>query len=106
MHKLFILGLVVLCGGLFTLCDSLSANWGKTGNWKSLIVVCILSPITYLLFGLLNQKIQLGIAGSLVNLLIVIGTVLVGIFYFNEVLTFTQFLGLFLAAIAIVLLSF
>ncbi len=105
MQQMFIWALVFFCGGVFTLCDSLSANWGKTGDWKSIVFVCILSPITYLVFGLLNQKIDLGVAGSLVNLIIVIGTVLVGMFYFQEVLTTTQFLGLFLACCAIVLLS-
>ncbi|WP_354634878.1 hypothetical protein [Planktothricoides raciborskii] len=105
MEKIWIWALVLFCGGLFTFCDSLSANWGKTGDWKSMAVVCLLSPTTYLIFGILNQKIDLGIAGSLVNLLIMIGTVLVGIFYFHEVLTSTQLLGLFLACLAIVLLN-
>ncbi|MCC5628204.1 hypothetical protein [Nostoc sphaeroides] len=87
-------------------CDLLSANWGKTGNWKSLVIVCILSPITYLFFGLLNPKIELGLAGSLlVNLLIVMGTVLVGRFYFHEILTATHLVGLFFAFVAIILLS-
>ncbi|OCQ94670.1 hypothetical protein BCD67_04170 [Oscillatoriales cyanobacterium USR001] len=105
MKQLLIWALVLFCGGLFTVCDSLSANWGKTGDWKSIVLVCLLSPITYLVFGLLNQKMDLGIAGSLVNLIIVIGTVLIGAFYFQEVLTNTQLLGLFLACCAIVLLS-
>lgn len=105
MQKLFIWALVLFCGGFFTVCDSLSANWGKTGDWKSMAFVCVLSPATYLIFGVLNQKVDLGIAGSLVNLLIVIGTVLVAKFYFHEVLTSTQLVGLFLACIAIVLLN-
>jgi drug/metabolite transporter (DMT)-like permease len=48
---------------------------------------------------------NLGIVGSLVNLIIVIGTVLVGVFYFQEVLTKTQLVGLFFAGVAIVLLN-
>ncbi|MBW4681252.1 MAG: hypothetical protein KME19_14205 [Microcoleus vaginatus WJT46-NPBG5] len=105
MPKLFIWALVLLCGSLFTVCDSLSANWGKTGDLKSIAIVCLLSPTTYLCFGFLNQKIKLGVAGSLVNLIIVIGTVLVGTFYFHEMLSRTQMLGLAFACLAIVLLS-
>jgi drug/metabolite transporter (DMT)-like permease len=105
MEKFLIYVLVALTGGLFILCDSLSANWGKTGSLKSLLIVFGLAPTTYLLFGLLNQKISLGIAGSLVNLLIVIGTVLVGNLYFHEVLTKTQLIGVFTACLAMVLLS-
>lgn len=105
MSKILIIILVFLCGSLFTLCDSLSANWGKTGDLKSLVIVGFLSPTTYLLFGFLNQKMNLGIVGSLVNLIIVIGTVLVGVFYFQEVLTKTQLFGLVFAGVAIVLLN-
>ncbi|MEY3869547.1 MAG: hypothetical protein RLZZ338_3438 [Cyanobacteriota bacterium] len=105
MSKILMIILVFLCGSLFTLCDSLSANWGKTGDFKSLIIVAFLSPTTYLLFGFLNQKMNLGIVGSLVNLIIVIGTVLVGVFYFQEVLTKTQLVGLVFAGVAIVLLN-
>lgn len=105
MSKLYTWGLVLFCGAIFTLCDSLSANWGKTGNWQSMAIVIVLAPFTYLLFGLLNQKVQLGIAGSLVNLIIVVGTVLVGTFYFQEAMTFRQLIGLAFAVIAIVLLN-
>jgi multidrug transporter EmrE-like cation transporter len=105
MQQILVWALVFFCGGLFTICDSLSANWGKTGDWKSIILVFLISPITYLFFGLLNQKMDLGIAGALVNLIIVVGTVLVGVFYFQEVLTNIQLFGVFLACFAIVLLS-
>ena len=105
MPKLYIWVLGLLCGGLFTLCDSLSANWGKTGDLKSIAIVCLLSPSTYLFFGFLNKQVKLGVAGSLVNLTIVIGTVLVGTFYFHEVLSRTQMLGLAFAGLAIVLLN-
>lgn len=105
MPKLYIWILVLCCGGIFTLCDSLSANWGKTGHWQSMAIVIVLAPFTYLLFGLLNQKVQLGIAGSLVNLIIVVGTVLVGTLYFQETMTFQQLIGLAFAVAAIVLLN-
>ena len=105
MEKLYIYFLVLLSGGLFLICDFLSANWGKTSNFQSLLIVCFLAPMTYLFFGLLNQKVSLGLAGSLVNLLIVIGAVIVGNFHFHEVLTRNQLLGVFTACIAIILLS-
>ena len=105
MQNLLIWSLILLCGSLFTICDSLSANWGKTGDLKSMLIVCILCPTTYLFFGFLNRKIDFAVAGSVVNLMIVIGTVLVGTFYFHETLSQSQLIGLFFACVAIILLN-
>jgi len=98
-------GLTLVSSGFFILCDSLSANWAKVGSRLSLAVVIVLSPTAYLLFGLLAGKVNLAIAGSLVNLMIMIGAVLVGLFYFKEKLTSLQWLGIAFAALAILTLS-
>jgi drug/metabolite transporter (DMT)-like permease len=91
--------------GFFILCDALSANWAKRSHLSSLAVVVVLSPIAYLLFGLLASRLNLAIAGSLVNLMIMIGAVLVGVFHFKEHVTGLQWAGIALGAVAIVLLS-
>ncbi|MFA5799930.1 MAG: hypothetical protein WC840_03135 [Candidatus Peribacteraceae bacterium] len=100
--KLF---LVILSAAIFLLADSLSANWGKNGSVLSLVLMCIVGSVGYFLFGLLNQKVQLGVAGGLVNVILVVGTVIVGWMYFGESLMLRQYVGLVLAGAAILLLS-
>lgn len=95
---------VCFCGGLFILCDSLAAHWGKNQSITSLIAVIILAPFSYILFGYLNQKYPLSIISAWIVLAICIGTVLIGIFVFNDQLTFKQCIGLALAILSISLL--
>ena len=105
MQTIVASALTLLSAGVFILCDSLSANWAKKSHLSSLAVVVILSPIAYLLFGLLASRVNLAVAGSLVNLMIMIGAVLVGVFYFKEHITCLQWAGIILAAVAILILS-
>ncbi|MFH1010721.1 MAG: hypothetical protein V1784_05745 [bacterium] len=97
--------LILLSAGLFILADSFSANWGKNGGVLSLVLMCIVGSIGYVFFGLLNQKVQLGIAGGLVNVVLIVGVVFIGWIYFGESLMFRQYAGLVLAGLAILLLS-
>jgi len=97
---------LTLCSaGFFILCDSLSANWAKKSHLLSVAIVVVLSPIAYLLFGLLASRVNLAVAGSLVNLMIMVGAVLVGVFYFKEEITSLQWTGIVLGAVAILILS-
>ena len=91
--------------GCFIVCDSLSTNWAKTASGWSLATVVVLSPIAYLLFGLLASRVNLAVAGSLGNLLIMIGAVLVGFFYFKERITSLQWSGIGLGIVAILILG-
>jgi multidrug transporter EmrE-like cation transporter len=97
--------LTLFSAGFFILCDSLSTNWAKTSSTSSVATVVVLSPLAYLLFGLLASRVNLAIAGSLVNLMIMIGAVLVGVLYFKEHVTMLQWIGIGLAGAAIVILS-
>lgn len=105
MHYTLNFFLVILSAVLFIFADSLSANWGKVGSMTSLVLMCIVGSAGYFAFGLLNQRVQLGIAGGLVNVMLVIGTVLVGWLYFGETLVLRQYVGLVISGIAILLLS-
>jgi drug/metabolite transporter (DMT)-like permease len=98
-------GLTLVSSGFFILCDSLSANWAKAGSRSSLAVVVVLSPAAYLLFGLLASRVNLAVAGSLVNLMIMIGAVLVGMLYFKEHVTAAQWFGIGLGVVAILILT-
>lgn len=97
--------LVLLSATFFLFADSLSANWGKTGHVGSILLMIVLAPLGYWLFGILNKTVSLGVSSSLVNLLIILGGVLVGWFYFGEILGVRQILGIFMAIVAIILLS-
>ena len=101
MEKISVWLIAVLCAGLFITCDLLAANWGKTGSSLSLIIASVLAPSSYILFGYLNKKIELGVAGSLVNIMIVMGAVIFGYTYFHEALSSLQIFGLVLALVAI-----
>ena len=97
--------LIIGSAALFILSDFFSANWGKTGSIKSLILMFLLAPFGYLLFGLLNKSTSLSISSGLVNMILLIGTILVGFFYFHDAVTTRQIIGLSFALIAIVLMN-
>lgn len=99
------IGFALLTASFFIVCDSLSANWGKTGNITSLIIMFNLAPFGYILFGKLNESTSLSIASGLVNMTIIIGTVLVGIFVFHDTLSTRQIIGLVSAVLAVALMS-
>ena len=105
MSPLLTWALVIGTASLFIISDSLSAHWGKTGNIYSIIIMIFIAPLGYLFFGILNKKMSLAASSVLVNLMIIAGGVLVGIFYFKEILTLKQIIGLLFGAVAIVLLS-
>src|SRR5262245_50421893 len=102
---LMVLTIVLLCAGLFILCDGFSAHWGKTGSGRSLAVVMLLSPVSYFAFALINTRLNLAVTGALVNTIVVAGAVLVGAIVFREEVSTSQYLGIALALIAITLLN-
>jgi drug/metabolite transporter (DMT)-like permease len=96
---------VLVCAGLFILCDGLSAHWGKTGNGRSLAYVMLLSPLSYSVFAFINTKLNLAVTGALVNTIVVAGAAVVGTFVFGEELSSTQYLGIALALVSVTLLN-
>jgi drug/metabolite transporter (DMT)-like permease len=97
--------LTLFSASFFILCDLLSTNWAKSPSAPLLAVLIVLSPVAYLLFGVLASRVNLAVAGSLVNLMIMIGSVLVGLLYFKDRLTVVQSIGIGFGVIAVVLLS-
>ena len=65
----------------------------------------MLAPFSYALFALINKRIDLAIAGALVNTIIVVGAVLVGVLVFREQLSTTQYIGIGLALASVTLLN-
>ena len=96
--------LVVATTLLFIISDSLAANWGKSNNLSSLFILFITGPIGYILFGVLNRDKSLAASSGAVNMGLLIGTILVSLFYFNESINLSQIIGLFFAFAAMYLL--
>ena len=105
MPNVVVWALTLCSAGFFILCDSLSANWAKTSSISNAATVVVLSPLAYILFGLLASRVNLAIAGSLVNLMIMIGPVLVGLLYFKGRVAMLQWVGIGLGMVSIVILS-
>ncbi len=97
--------LTVFSAAFFILCDTLSTGWAKDHRTTTLAILIVLSPTAYLLFGILASRVNLAVAGSLVNLMIMIGSVLVGLLYFKERLTVLQWTGIGFGMVAVALLS-
>jgi multidrug transporter EmrE-like cation transporter len=102
---IFIWIFVVASAALFILCDALSAHWGKTDSRNSLLLVMALSPISYYLFALVNQRVELAVAASLVNTMVVVGGIVVGVVFFGETLSHLQMAGIGMAICAVTLLN-
>lgn len=96
---------IAAAAALFILCDALSAHWGKTDSRNSLLIVLALSPISYYFFALVNQRVELAVAASLVNTIVVLGGILVGVVFFGETLSHLQMAGVGMAICAVTLLN-
>ena len=68
----------------FSVCDTMAAHWARTGSKLSLAAVLTFASAGYLIFGHLSTKVNLGVAGGLVNALIVVFTALAGVIIFGE----------------------
>ncbi len=95
---------LMACASMFVICDTLAAHWGKNGSLVSLALAVILAPLSYILFGYLNQKYPLAVASAWITLILCLSTVLIGIFFFNDQPSTRQWIGLVLAIIAMSLL--
>lgn len=93
----------------FSFCDALSKNWAEgepISKW--LFYLIFLAPIAYLIFGYITKEFGLALTGSIVNILIVLFTILIGLFYYREwhIITPVGYVGIFLAVIALFLIIF
>lgn len=97
--------LALFVASIFILCDSLSAKWGKHGSLWAFLLMVPLAPVGYWFFGYMNRNLSLSIVTGLVNVFLLIGTVSVGIFYFNDDLFLRHYIGLGFAFASLVLLA-
>lgn len=92
------------CAVLFVVCDVLAANWAKNGSAPSFYALILCAPLAYISFGYLNQKYALAVVSAWVVLVVCVSSVLLGIFVFNDQLTFRHGIGIVLAIVSAVLL--
>jgi len=104
MELLYRVFLVLLTASFFIICDTMSAYWGRNGGVIYLILIINLAPIGYFLFAFLNRTNSLSISSGLVNMMLIIGTVSIGIFGFHDALTIRQMVGLTFSIIAVALM--
>ncbi len=104
MEFLYRIFLILLTASFFIICDSLSAYWGRNGGVLYLLLIINLAPIGYFLFALLNRTNSLSISSGLVNMVIIIGTITIGIFGFQDALTVRQIFGLAFSLVAVALM--
>jgi drug/metabolite transporter (DMT)-like permease len=96
--------LALLSSGFFVAANVITSHWSKTEQTLLLIPVVIFSFVGYILFGLLIKQSNLAISSGLVDALIVIFSILIGIFILNDTVTNRQLIGLILACLAVILL--
>ncbi len=96
--------LVLVTAAFFVTCDTLSAHWGRNGGILYLLLIINLAPIGYFLFAFLNRSNSLSISSGMVNMVIIIGTIAIGVFGFHDALTAKQIIGLILAVCAVILM--
>ncbi|OGI66085.1 hypothetical protein A2647_01920 [Candidatus Nomurabacteria bacterium RIFCSPHIGHO2_01_FULL_40_24b] len=103
----YIIGAVVIA----ILANSISAIWASKENkfttiWFLLLI--IISPLVFITFGLVTHRVGLSVSSATIDSLLTVGTILVGLFLFNEwnnISTY-QYVGMFLAIGGIVLMQF
>ncbi len=94
----------MLCSStLFSITDTLSTSWVKSGGVVKLVLILALSPVAYLFFGLTGAKIGLANTSVLINAMVVIITALIGLVFYSEWHTTTpvQYVGIVLGIVAI-----
>ena len=99
--------MVLLCAALSTLADTLgTVRWEQKKMWV-LVAVIGIAPFVFLAFGYVGSHFGLAKASSLTNTLVVIGPILVGIFFRGELrqLSAVELAGMAMAVTGIVLLT-
>ena len=98
---------VLICAALSTLADTLGTVWWEQKKTWILLAILGISPLVFLAFGYVGSHFGLAKASSLTNTLVVIGPILVGIFFRGELrqLSFAELVGMALAVTGIVLLT-
>jgi multidrug transporter EmrE-like cation transporter len=110
MSKMEVWLYILITVGVAVLANYFAATWGaQEHKWSLLLVAVILvSPIVFITFGLVTNRIGVAIASGTIDSLLTVSTVLLGLVVFGEwnKISSYQYVGLLLVIIGIVLLQF
>jgi len=90
--------------------NSISAVWAKQGNkftiW--LLAVILISPLVFITYGLVTSRIGLALASSVIDSLLIVGTIVVGLILFKEwdKILDLQYIGMGITMLGILLILF
>jgi len=99
--------IVIACALLTTLTDTLGTLWWEKKQTIILLITLLLAPIAFLSFGYVGSHFGLARASSLTNSLIVVGPILVGVLFRQELqqLSLIQKIGIGLIVTGIAMLT-
>lgn len=108
MKYLLITGAVAVAA----LTNYISAHWAKSfiqGGDKTsfwFIFMLVMSPLVFVTFGLVSEKLGLSVAAGTIDAALTVTTIMVGLLFFGEwnKLSTPQYIGLAMIIIALVLL--
>lgn len=90
--------------------NSISAIWAKQDDKFSiwLLAVIFISPLVFITYGLVTSRIGVALASSVIDSLLIIGTIAVGLVLFNEwdKILSPQYVGIVLILLGISLILF
>src|SRR3989344_3907674 len=90
--------------------NSISAIWAKPENRLSLwlLAVILISPLVFITYGLVTSRIGVALASSVIDSLLIVGTIAVGLVLFKEwdKIIGLQYLGMGLAIVGVLLIIF
>lgn len=90
--------------------NSISAIWAKQDNKLSiwLVAVIVISPLVFITYGLVTSRIGVALASSVIDSLLIVGTIMVGLLLFKEwdKISSLQYAGMALALLGISLILF
>lgn len=84
--------------------NTITAQWAKTNNHVLWIPIFLCAVIGYVLFGFLVRQTNLAIGTGLVDALLVVASITIGVFTFEDPVNTQQVVGLVFASLAVILL--
>ena len=101
---------ILVAVGIAVSANSISAVWAKQENRLSpwLLAVILVSPLVFITYGLVTSKIGVALASSVIDSLMIVGSIIVGLFLFKEwdKIIGLQYLGMGLAVLGVLLIIF
>lgn len=110
MDKFYIWIYIIGAVGIAVTANTLAAIWaGQENKWWSLwlLAIIVISPLVFIAFGLVAEKVGLSVGAGTLDSLLVLGTILVGLIFFGEwgTLSVYQNIGLVSTVLGIILLQ-